>query len=58
MKKTTYTIEVTQGVSGPIIDRFTIDINDDLDADERYSLIQKQAYRRLNDTQSLEHDND
>jgi hypothetical protein len=46
MPKTTHIIEVTQGVTGPIIDRFTIDLDDDLDVDE---LINEEMHRRLNE---------
>ena len=49
--QTTYTIEVTQGVTGPIIDRFTINLNDDLDVDEQDRLIKQEMHRRLNEKQ-------
>ena len=49
--QTTHIIEVTQGITGPIIDRFTIDLDDDLDDDEKYRLMQEEAYRRLNEKQ-------
>ena len=45
--QTTHIIEVTQGVYGPIIDRFTIELDEDLDDDEKYRLMQEEAYRRL-----------
>jgi len=41
--QTTYTIEVTQGVTGPIIDRFTINLNDDLDVDEKTDSLNKRC---------------
>ena len=49
--QTTHIIEVTQGIAGPIIDRFTIDLDDDLDVDEQYRLIQEEMHIRLNEKQ-------
>lgn len=57
MKKTHH-IEITQGLYGPIIDKFTIELDDTLDADEAHTIIKEEMHRRLNDAQSLEHDND
>ena len=45
--QTTHIIEVTQGVYGPIIDRFTIELDDDLDVDQRDKLINEEMHRRL-----------
>ena len=43
----THIIEVTQGLTGSVIDRFTIDLDDDLDVDERDRLINEEMHRRL-----------
>ena len=47
MPKTTHIIEVTQGITGPVIDRFTIDIDDDLDSDEQTRIIKEEMNRRI-----------
>ena len=47
----THIIEVTQGVTGPVIDRFTIDLDDDLDVDRRDQLIKEEMHRRLHEAQ-------
>jgi len=47
MPKTTRIIEVTQGITGPVIDRFTIDIDDDLDSDEQTRIIKEEMNRRI-----------
>jgi hypothetical protein len=52
MPKTTHIISVTQGVYGPVIDNFTIDLDDDLDVDEIDRLINEEAHRRLNERSS------
>lgn len=47
MSKTTYTIEVQQGDWGPIIDRFTIDLDDELNSKEQTRLIHEKMRKRL-----------
>jgi len=54
MPKTTHIIEVTQGITGPVIDRFTIDIDDDLDSDDQTRIIREEMHRRLSTVQSLD----
>ena len=51
MAKTTHFISVTQGIYGHEIDNFTIDIDDDLDDDDRCRLIDEEMHRRLNEKQ-------
>jgi len=54
MGRTTYTIEVTQGVTGPVIDRFTIDLDDDLDSKEHTRLIHEKMNRRLEERSTVQ----
>jgi len=50
----THIIEVTQGITGLIIDRFTIDIDDDLDSDDQTRIIRGEMNRRRSTVQSLD----
>jgi len=54
MPKTTRIIEVTQGITGPVIDRFTIDIDDDLDSDDQTRIIREEMHRRLNERSTVQ----
>ena len=47
MGRTTHYIEVTQGITGPVIDRFTIELDDNLDATEQHRIFNEEARRRL-----------
>jgi len=49
--ETTYTIEVTQGPTGAIIDRFEITLDDSLDSKEQTKIINEEMKRRLKQAQ-------
>jgi len=49
MGRTTHYIEVTQGITGPVIDRFTIELDDNLDSDDQTRIIREEMHRRLDE---------
>ena len=54
MGRTTHYIEVTQGITGPVIDKFTIELDDDLDATEQHRIFNEEARRRLEERSTVQ----
>lgn len=54
MTKTTHIIEVTQGITGPVIDRFTIELDDNLDSAEQHRIFNEEARRRLEERSTVQ----
>ena len=54
MGQTTHYIEVTQGVYGTVIDKFTIELDDDLDSAEQHRIFNEVARRRLEERSTVQ----